>query len=73
MMNKELALKKLSNMSSLSTEEKLEIFQWYIDNYPVVTNGVLSSINIRATASTHGDIELLNYSMNKIKERLQSE
>lgn len=66
-MNKDEFLGKLRGNTELTIKEKIEVCQYYIDNYPVIIHGML--ISLKGTTINGGSDTSVNHAFNQLKLR----
>ena len=66
-MNKDEFLGKLRGNTELTIKEKIEVCQYYIDNYPVLVGGIM--IPLKGLIINGGSDMAVNHAFNQLKLR----
>jgi hypothetical protein len=67
-MNKKEFIEGLSTKDNLSNQKKIEICQYYIDNYPINIRGIITSLSMKISG---GSDNAINFAYNQLKSRVK--
>lgn len=66
-MDKQQFIDRLSTTDNLSDSEKIEVCQYYIDNYPVSIKGIAIRLMLKIEG---GSSNAINHAFNQLKRRI---
>ena len=67
-MNKQEFIDRLSSKDSLSNSDKIEVCQYYLDNYPVQIGDFTTGLQVTISG---GSNKAIDFAYNQLKKRLE--
>jgi nucleoid DNA-binding protein len=67
-MNKKEFIDRLSDSGNLSKTEKIEVCQYYIDNYPVLISNILTKLEI---GISDGSQKAVDFAYERLRSRIK--
>ena len=67
-MNKQEFIDRLSSKDSLSSSDKIEVCQYYLDNYPIQIGDFTTGLQVTISG---GSNKAIDFAYNQLKKRLE--